>query len=815
MSLIAAVYISETTRKFDKEYHYAVPFSLAEKVKPGIRVMVPFGRSNRTVEAYITSILEKSEFHELKEISKILDEQPLIDEKMIGLALWMKERYICTFSDALKCMMPPGTSAKTVKTVRLIANSTDTTTSIRKILDVLEQQNGLCEYEKLKELAGGKSFSKYIKKLSENGILEVTESFSTGVREKVQKVAYLAVPREEATSDIENNRIKKIQHIRILEMLLEDEYIPTADIIRFSGVSAGVLNTLEKNGYIEFKEVEVFRDPLGNRHFEKTFPLTPTIEQAEVLAHLKNVLSEGTFKEILLHGVTGSGKTEVYLQLIQHCFDLGRQAIVLVPEISLTPQMVERFRGRFGDSVAVIHSRLSIGERFDQWRLIKEGKIRVVVGARSAVFAPLKKPGLIIIDEEQEGSYKSEITPKYHARDLARERCIRENALLLLGSATPSVETYFRAVHKDIGLLEMHVRANNAPLPEVELVDMRSELDNGNRTVFSHRLTEEINKNIQTSQQTMLFMNRRGYSSFVLCRSCGLSIKCLNCNITMTYHSHDDRLICHYCGYTIKNPETCPSCKSSHIRHFGVGTQKIEEEIKKHFEGATVIRMDMDTTTYKNSHEEILSVFKEKNINIMVGTQMIAKGHDFPNVTLVGVIAADSMLNINDFRASEKTFQLLTQVAGRAGRGELTGRVIIQTYNTEDFSIRAACRHDYRSFYSQEIILREKLSYPPFTNIASVIMSGNADKSVFSQSKQVTEQLREKFKVVGCDSEVMGPSRAPLSKIRNKYRWRIIIKCREFDILTKIMTEVSDWFNAERKNSGTDMSVDINPLSML
>ena len=815
MNNIASVVISNSTREFDREYHYLVPEPLTDRVKPGMRVIVPFGGSNRTREAYVLKLMAETEIRELKVIKKVIDESPVLNGDMLNLAAWMKSRYICTYADAVKCMLPAGIGVKSSRIIRLERNEGVIKPNEKKIIDILVECGNECEFGELQEITCMKSFSKYIKALENSGIVSIYEDYSTRVRGKYIRAAYLSLPKEEVIDEIESSRIKKIQQIRVLEMLMDNEYIAVADIVRFAGVSGSVLDTLKKYGYIDFRDIEVRRDPLRNRDIERTEPLIPTSEQAMVLGEIKAMLCGLKFNEVLLHGVTGSGKTEVYLQLIQHVIEVGKQAIVLVPEISLTPQMVERFKGRFGNNVAVLHSRLSLGERYDQWRLIKEGRIKVAVGARSAVFAPFSRLGMIIIDEEHEGSYKSETTPKYHATDIARKRCMDENAILLCGSATPSVETYHKAKNGEISLYKLDERANKMGMPRVEIVDMRSELDDGNRSIFSRRLVEEIDRGIRTGQQTMLFLNRRGYAAFVLCRNCGYTLKCINCNISLTYHSFDERLICHYCGYTIKMPKVCPKCKSTHIRQFGTGTQRVEDDIKKQFPGCSVIRMDMDTTTYKNSHEDILRTFREQNINIMIGTQMIAKGHDFPNVTLVGVLAADSMLNIGDYKATEKTFQLITQVAGRAGRGVLPGRVVIQTYNTEDFSILAACRHDYGSFYSQEIIAREKLNYPPFTNIAVAILSGTNDRLAFNNAKNIRASIIGSCAKLGADIEIFGPTRSPLSKIKNKYRWRVIIKCKCQSKLIGALTEVSDGFYRDRDKAKGELSVDINPVNML
>lgn len=815
MNNIASVAISNSTRKFDKDYHYIIPDKYIESIVPGMRVIVPFGKSNRLVEGYVLDVLSKPEVSQLKEINRLIDEKPVLKRNMINLAHWMKKQYICTYSDTIKCMLPPGIGVKSSKVIKLKRCEAELKGNNKKIIDALFGHDGEMEYEELKNQVNVRTFAKYINSLSEQGCIEVYEEFNAKVREKRIRVVYLVKPEEEVIYDIESNKIKNIKHIRILELLIENECISVGDIVRFVGVSSRVLETLRKNGYVEFGDIEVTRDPVANMTYEKTLPMKPTKEQQIAIDRVKGMLNSGRFMEVLLHGITGSGKTEVYLQLIGHCIEGGKQAIILVPEISLTPQMVERFKGRFGQDVAVMHSRLSLGERYDQWRLVRDGKTKVVVGARSAVFAPFDNLGLVVIDEEHENSYKSEIVPKYHAADIARQRCIIENAVLLYGSATPSVETYYRAKAGEIELLEMTRRTNNMLLPEVKIVDMRDELSCGNRSVFSRGLQKEMRKNIDDGQQTIVFLNRRGYASFILCRNCGYVLKCPYCDVSLTYHSHEERIICHYCGFTVKSPECCPKCKSNHIRNFGTGTQKIEEEVKKQFEDSTVIRMDLDTTTGKNSHEEILRSFRDNNINVMVGTQMIAKGHDFPNVTLVGVLAADSILNTGDYKATERTFQLITQVAGRAGRGKIPGRVIIQTYNTENYSIVSACEQDYISFYDREILVRKQLQYPPFTQLASVILSGIYDKQVLGSAVFVKNELCKFFGKDDTETQILGPSRAPLSKIKNKYRWRIVIKCKELDKLIDVLTKVSDSYYSNSTKNSVALSVDINPVNML
>ena len=814
MKKIAFVVLRDVTRDFDKEYSYIIPDELLSVVEPGVRVMVPFGKNNSQKEAFVFRLSNSSSVSKLKEISKQIDDVPVISENQIKLAVWMKKRYVCTFSNAIRCMIPPGISIKNTITVELVSDCKKLSPNERKIIDLLKSSGGRLDIKEIKNASKIKNLNSLLISLGKKNVINVNEKYSTDVSDKIMKAAFLIKPDSEVVAELESGAIRSIQQIRALELLIENEFLSVADFKRYAHVSASVINTLKKNSYIDFKDIEISRDPYKEREIKRTKPLIPLPEQQKVIDSIISCLNQRSFKEFLLRGVTSSGKTEVYMQIIQHCVNEQMQAIVLVPEISLTPQMVERFKGRFGNDVAVLHSRLSMGERYDQWKQIRDQKVKIVVGARSAVFAPLKNPGIIIIDEEHESSYKSETIPKYNAKDIARQRCKNNGAVLLYGSATPSVESYYKATNGSINIFYMKERTNKSILPKINVIDMREELDNGNRSILSDMLRTEIEKNIQQGQQTMLFLNRRGHSSFVLCRNCGLVIKCKRCSISMTYHSKDQRLICHYCGYTIKNPKVCPRCKSKYIKQFGIGTQKVEEEVKKMFPDASVIRMDMDTTTGKNSHEKILNLFKNEKIDILIGTQMIAKGHDFSNVTLVGVLAADGLLYLGDYRACERTFQLLTQVAGRAGRGNISGRVVVQTYNTENFSIKAASSHNYFEFYKQEIIARKKLNYPPFVNIGIAVVNGIFDNEVYNHACEIYKRL-ESFSTSDGSFEVFSPARAPLVRVKNRYRWRIVMKCTDIEKLLHAMTLTSDEFYKKKKKSGVNLSIDINPNNML
>lgn len=488
---------------------------------------------------------------------------------------------------------------------------------------------------------------------------------------------------------------------------------------------------------------------------------------------------------------------------------------MLVPEISLTPQTVDRFIARFGqDKIAILHSKLSVGERYDQWYRIKTGKAKIIIGARSAIFAPVNDLGIVIIDEEHDSSYKSESSPRYNVKDIARYLGKKYDVPIVYGSATPDMDTYHRALSGEIELLELTKRANNSKLPNVEIVDLKQELANGNRSMISTKLYDAIDKNLQLGKQTILFLNRRGYSTFIMCRDCGYTAKCKNCNITMTYHMKDNRLKCHYCGYECNTITICPECKSNNIRYFGTGTQKLEAEVNKLFPNASTIRMDVDTVTQKNSHEEILNKFKNEKVDILIGTQMVVKGHHFPNVTLVGVIAADTNLNMDDYRASEKTFQILTQVAGRAGRGKDDGNVIIQTYNPDNFSIEYSKKQDYKLFYGLESKLRKQLKYPPFCDIIMLGFSSENENDIKRVSGEVHKYLKEKIETENIPIILYKPVPAPIDKIKNKYRWRIIIKCKfGNDIIEIINSCIKDV--SERKNQSVSIIVDVNPNNMM
>lgn len=626
-------------------------------------------------------------------------------------------------------------------------------------------------------------------------------------KEKTLNVYSLSKTIAEIETDIENKLIRGNKQIDVLRLLYDNHNMSLQDIEIMAKASSATVKTLVDKGYLKQSEKQIERDPFQEKEIQKTNELRLNIEQQDAYYRINEP------GEYLLHGITGSGKTEIYLQLIKRELEKGKTAIVLVPEISLTPQTIDRFTSRFGkEKIAVLHSKLSNGERFDQWNKIKEGKAQIVIGARSAIFAPIENLGIIIIDEEHDSSYQSESIPQYDALEIARKIADEENIKLVLGSATPDTRTYKNALEGKIALIELTKRANNARLPEVEIVDLRDELANGNHNMISTKLKNEIQKNIESKNQTILFLNRRGFSNFIMCKTCGNVIKCKRCDISMTYHKDENKLKCHYCGLEESVPNKCPNCGSKELKYSGAGTQKLEEEIHKLFPKASTIRMDIDTVTKKHSHEDILTKFKEDKIDILIGTQMIVKGHDFPKVTLVGVISADNALNIGDYRAPEITFQVLTQVAGRAGRGEQNGKVIIQTYNPDHYAIECAKEQDFKKFYQIESKIRKTLKYPPFCDIIVLDFSSLNKHEIQRDTKKLHQYLKnriinEKFGVL-----LYSPLPCPIEKINDRYRWRMIIKCIYDEKMNKLLKETLEEFYKLKTN--TRLSIKQNPNNM-
>lgn len=746
--MIAEIIIDSNVKTLNKTFDYNIPKEMEENISIGSRVLIPFGKSKRLEEGFVTNIKESTEYA-VKDIAKI-ELQSLSTEKIL-LSKWMAKKYFSNVSECMNLMLKPGTT---------------------------------------------------------------TKNFANRTKDKTAIFVSLALEKEKVQEYIVNNKIKSEKQKRILEYLIENEKIIQPELIENTETSRAIIKTLEKNGLIKLQEEKVIRNPLKNKNIKQKDKLKFTEEQEIAYKKVEDTIKKQEYKQYLLYGVTGSGKTEIYLQLIEKVINEGKSAIMLVPEISLTPQMINRFIERFGkDIIAVLHSKLSVGERHDSWERIEEGEARIIIGARSAIFAPVCNLGIIIIDEEHDPSYKSEMAPRYNAKEVANQIAEYNSIPLLLGSATPDIVTFYKAQNDDIELLTLSKRANNSSLPNIQLVDLKQELANGNRTMISVKLYKLIQENLKNKKQTILFLNRRGFSTFIMCRDCGYVAKCKNCNISLTYHKKEEKLKCHYCGYEEGIHKICPECGSKKIKYFGTGTQKLELEINKIFPNASTIRMDIDTVTKKNSHEEILERFNKEQIDILIGTQMIVKGHHFPNVTLVGVVSADGSLNIDDYRASERTFDLLVQVAGRAGRERQQGNVIVQTYNPDNYSIQYAKKQNYDDFYNIEIKLRNQLRYPPFCDIIMFGISGEMEEVVSKTANKLYKELKESIEQEGLIANILKPLPAPIDKIKNRYRWRIIIKAKVNDKLIDIINECL--YNKELLKNNARIIADINPTNMM
>ncbi len=636
------------------------------------------------------------------------------------------------------------------------------------------------------------------------------------VSDKIIRGSVLNVPYDEAFEILEKMRDKAPAQSRILELLIQNDFVANSDITFLTGASYQAIRALKDKGVLREEEIEVFRMPIDYDNIPHTDAPKLTDEQQNAVDQISASVSENKNETFLLHGITGSGKTEVFLNCIEKALALSKTAIVLVPEIALTPQMVTRFVSRFGKQIAVLHSALSMGERADEYKRIQNGEAKVVVGARSAIFAPLKNIGMIVVDEEHETSYKAENAPTYHAREVADFRAKQENAVLLLASATPSIESFYLAKQGKYRLVTLKNRPTKHTLPDVTVSDMREEIQSGNRSCLGLPLQRELRKNKDAGEQTILFLNRRGFSSFVSCRNCGFVIKCENCDVSLTYHKNKNTLTCHYCGHTVKKPDKCPECGSNYLKQFGAGTQKVEEELHTLFPDLSVIRMDVDTTGVKSSHRALLERFETEKTDVLLGTQMVAKGLDFPNVTLVGVLAADQSLFLDDFRASERTFDLITQVCGRAGRGEKNGRALIQTYMPENEVITLAKEQDYLSFYENEIELRKSLNYPPFCDIISVLLTAPTQNGLNAYGKSLARAILTVMqKEYDGAFEILGPCETAVSRLNGHYRQRIFIKCNLNESAEHIFSRLRNFHIGNKHAQHINMVIETNPLNAI
>ncbi|MFH0345617.1 primosomal protein N' [Bacillus vallismortis] len=802
----AEVIVDVSTKNIDRPFDYKIPDHLKGMIKTGMRVIVPFGP--RKIQGFVTAVKEASDLSgkSVKEVEDLLDLTPVLTEELMNLSSWLSDKTLSFKITALQVMLPAALKAKYEKELKITQGA-----DLPPQVDRLFSETKTLLYSDIPDHDTLKLIQKHVQK----GSIDVTYKVAQKTNKKVVRHIQANANIEELAKQAEELSRQAAKQQAILHFFIaepEGVKIPAADLCKKTDASSATIKTLIQKGLLKESYEEVYRDPYQDKMFKKTEPLLLTDEQSVAFEPIRQTLDNDEHKVFLLHGVTGSGKTEIYLQSIEKVLAKGKEAIVLVPEISLTPQMVNRFKGRFGSQVAVMHSGLSTGEKYDEWRKIHRKEVRLVVGARSAIFAPFENLGMIIIDEEHESSYKQEEMPRYHAKEVAIKRAEHHSCPVVLGSATPTLESYARAQKGVYELLSLKHRVNQQVMPEVSLVDMREELRNGNRSMFSVELMEQLEETIAKGEQAVLFLNKRGYSSFVMCRDCGYVPQCPHCDISMTYHRYGQRLKCHYCGHEEPVPHACPECASEHIRFFGTGTQRVEEELTKVLPNARVIRMDVDTTSRKGAHEKLLSAFGEGKADILLGTQMIAKGLDFPNVTLVGVLSADTTLHIPDFRSAEKTFQLLTQVSGRAGRHEKPGRVIIQTYTPSHYSIQLTKSHDYETFYQHEMAHRREQSYPPYYYLALVTVSHEEVAKAAVTAEKIAHFLKANC---GADTKILGPSASPIARIKDRYRYQCVIKYKQETQLSALLKKILEHYKREIEQKHVMISIDMNPYMMM
>ena len=808
------VAVSAAPYSIDKPYSYLVPDALAAAAVPGVRVMVPFGRGNKESEGLILARVQEPKLPGSKAIRQILDPEPVLDKAGIDLALWMRGRYFCTVFEAVKTILPAGLWYG-LREIWSLAMEPETARSAAvgipgawQVLDLLEKQGGKADIRVLRDVLGDGA-EKPLKAMKKAEILTCETDAKRKIADKSHRMVELAVNTEDAYALTEPKRRSAPARYEVVNFLATAGRTPAAEVSYYTGASARTLKTMEKAGLIAFSEEEELRVPSLD-DVEPGPEIVLNEEQQRAFEEILGRVQAAKPSVTLLHGVTGSGKTQVYLRLVQETLALGKTAMVLVPEIVLTPQMMRKFSSYFGSRVAMLHSSLKMTERYDQWKRIRRGEVDVVLGTRSALFAPLKNLGLIIMDEEQEGSYQSENVPRYDAREVAKYLCVREKAALVFGSATPTVETAWAAEQGSYQKALLRRRYNENALPEVLIADLRQEILNGNPGLISTPLRQELEKNLAAGEQSILFLNRRGSSRMLLCGECGYVPQCPRCSTAMTYHSANGRLMCHYCGHSEPAADTCPEC-GGWMKHVGAGTQKVEEELRELFPEAGILRMDADTTA--GGHEEILQTFERERVPILLGTQMVAKGLDFENVTLVGVLSADMSLYVDNYRAAERTFSLLTQVVGRAGRGGKTGRAVIQTYTPGNDVIRCAARQDYDAFYESEIRMRRLRRYPPFADLFTVTISGTEEGRVLRAAVSVRETLRQlcrRPELAAGEPEVLGPAPAPVVKVNNRFRYRCTLVGKNDKATREMLAWLQKDFAKDSANRGMNLFVDHN-----
>ena len=815
--MIAKIAVAAANFAIDKPYSYYVPENLT--VRPGQRVMLPFGRANKRTEGIVLTV-EEGSADKLKAIERCLDEEAVLTESQLRLAAFLRERYFCTFFDAIRVMLPAGLWFRTKLTVSLTEDRSWKEKTIRKenagaVLELLENLGGQAEEDALRNLiADEDALSEVLTYLTRKKWVSAQTDYLRKTHDKSERIATLAVPAEEAMAYAEKRPKSAAMQKQALELLCSVGSVAVKDLCYFTGASTATVNRLESLGYLTLTERPVLRCR-EIRPAQLDGPLVLNREQQACFEGLDAQMGQEAPGVALLYGVTGSGKTSVYIRLIQACLERVKAAMLLVPEIALTPQLLGVLAAYFGAQVAVLHSSLSTAERYDQWKRVKNGDAKVIVGTRSAVFAPCD-PGLIILDEEQEHSYKSESSPRYSAKEVAIWRGAKENALVLLGSATPSIESMYRAKTGAYRLYTLRQRYNGRPLPDVDIVDMREELKLGNDTSLSVPLREAILQTRDAGKQTILLLNRRGNSRALVCVDCRETPECPRCSVKLTYHSANHRLMCHYCGFSQPAPERCPSCGGP-LKTIGTGTQKVQQELAALFPDMEVLRMDTDTVSAVNTHEKILEHFQKENIPILLGTQMVAKGLNLPNVTLVGVLDADLSLYTGGYRAGETTFNMLTQVVGRAGRGDTPGRAVIQTLVPEHQVIRLAAKQDYDGFYDLEIRLRQAQSAPPFGDLAAVTFTGQEEPNVLRGAAVFRDSLNACLWQAPYTEEtctVLGPAPCVVPKVNYNFRYQLTLRCRMTKPLRQLLAYLLRQFSRDKANRGVSAFIDVNGYDM-
>jgi primosomal protein N' (replication factor Y) (superfamily II helicase) len=793
-----------------KTFHYRIPEKIKDSLQIGMRVLVPFkGRKVTGFSIDLSDQPPKGVEEKLREVEDLLDEAPLIDPQMLRFCRWISDYYLYPLGEVIKTGLPPGLQLKSELILSLTQNGMESLARgrLEPIQEKVFKEIGRCGKISLKKILKyfpGGVLKSQLFSWKRRGLLDI----EAGIEGKEVKAKFERVVQCQGG---ESDQPVSKKQAEILRWIREKGEISYAELRKKFKSPSKPIQCLQAKGLLSFSRREVCRN-LSVQSELKPYPKPePTSNQEAVLGEILKGIHSKRFSPFLVYGVTGSGKTEIYLRAIEEVLVQGQEAIILVPEISLTPQLLSRFKDRFGENLALLHSGLGRGERYDQWRRIWKGEVRIAMGARSAIFAPFKNVGIIIVDEEHDPSYKQEEKLKYHARDVAVVRAKQAEAVLLLGSATPSLESFYNAEKGKFRLLNIPERIEGRPLPRVEIVDARKE-----GGLLSEKLKAALQKNIEEKKQSLLFLNRRGFANFILCPECGHTFKCPNCSVTLTHHLRDRSLQCHYCDYRIPAPGDCPKCQGHRLQGMGIGTERLEQEVRSLFPETQVGRMDRDTTSRRKSHLQILKKLESGDIDILVGTQMIVKGHDFPNVTFVGVVSADTSLHFPDFRSSERTFQLLTQVAGRAGRGDVFGKVVIQTFNPDHYSILKAKDHDYVGFYQEEIQFRKALEYPPFSRFINFRLVGNSEKrtkTMVEEMGRIGQSLLKKG--YGKGVEILGPSAAAFARMRGKYRWQMLAKGKSPQLLHQFARELASRMESPLKGKGVNLDIDVDPVFIL